>query len=79
VGCNRLRLVEFSYVRFDGQPQSDGEMVVMDAVADHVLQIFTILRSLGFPIASAKLMNHYNGDEDASMADNNTSACQNRT
>ena len=74
VGCERLRLVRFSYVGFDGATHDDGELVVLDAVADHVLAIFVALRSRAFPIASARLMNHYHGNDDASMARNNTSA-----
>jgi hypothetical protein len=74
LGCDRLRLVTFGYVGFDGQLRSDGRVVVMDVVADHVLQIFVQLRGLRFPLASAKLMDHYDGDDDASMAANNTSA-----
>ena len=57
-----------------GATHDDGELVVLDAVADHVLAIFVALRNRGFPIASAKLMNHYRGSDDASMAANNTSA-----
>lgn len=74
VGCARLRLVKFSYVGFDGKTHDDGEIVVLDAVAEHVRNIFTQLQKRGFPIAKAKQMNAYNGDDDASMADNNTSA-----
>lgn len=74
VGCERLRLVQFRYLGFDGATHDDGELVVLDAVADHVLAIFVALRSRAFPIASAKLMNHYRGNDDASMAVNNTSA-----
>ncbi len=74
VGCDRLRLLKFGYIGFDGQTHSDGEMVVLDAVADHVLQVFGALRARLFPIASVKLMDHYEGDDDASTAQNNTSA-----
>jgi hypothetical protein len=74
VGCDRLRLVRFSYLGFDGVTHDDGELVVLDAVADHVLAIFVALRSRGFPLASAHLMNRYSGNDDASMARNNTSA-----
>jgi hypothetical protein len=74
VGCDRLRLLKFGYIGFDGQAHGGGEMVVMDAVDDHVLQIFATLRQRGFPIARVKLMNEYNGDDDASIAQNNTSA-----
>jgi hypothetical protein len=78
IGCDRLRLVKFGHAGFDGQTHS-GELVVLDAVADRVLQVFIDLRSRGFPIASAKLMNHYNGDDDASMDANNTSSFNVRT
>jgi hypothetical protein len=74
VGCERLRLIKFGYIGFDSQLHDDGEIVVMDAVADYVLQIFVELRKASFPIAKAKLMSAYDGDDDASMADNNTSA-----
>jgi D-alanyl-D-alanine carboxypeptidase-like protein len=73
-GCDRLRLVTFSYLGFDGQLHGDAELVVMDAVADHVLQIFVALRERRFPIASVKVMDVFNGDDDASTAANNTSS-----
>lgn len=74
VGCDRLRVVEFSYIDFAGQPRDDGRVMVMDAVADHVLHIFVVLLNRHFPIAGARLMNQFDGNDDASMADNNTSA-----
>jgi len=73
VGCERQRLVKFGHVGFDGRTHP-GALVVLDAVADRVLQIFAALRSRGFPVASAKLMNEYLGDDDASMDANNTSS-----
>jgi D-alanyl-D-alanine carboxypeptidase len=74
VGCERLRLVKFGYLDFAGQMHDDGEIVVLDAIANHVSQIFASLRERGFPVARAKLMNEYEGNDDASMAQNNTSA-----
>lgn len=74
VGCKRLRLVKFSYLGFDGGIHTDGEIMVMDAAAENVLRIFTRLRDMHYPIAKAKLINHYDGSDDASIADNNTSA-----
>ena len=74
VGCDRLKLVEFDYVDFAGTEHTDGQMVVMDAVADRVLGIFHTLRQKRFPIAKAKLMDAYTGNDEASMADDNTSA-----
>jgi len=78
VGCERLKLVKFAYVGFDMALHEDGEIVVMDAAAPHVLQIFNALRDIRFPIAKARLMNHYEGNDNASMADNNTSAFNDR-
>src|SRR5262249_22587509 len=72
VGCERLKLIKFSYVDFGGQLLDDGEIVVMDAAAKHVLNIFNTLRKIRFPIAKARLMNHYEGNDEASMADDNT-------
>jgi hypothetical protein len=78
VSCDRLAQVRFSYLGFDGQLRHDGRIVVMNAVAGYVLQIFDTLRSKNFPIAKARLMNDYDGDDEASMADNNTSAFNDR-
>jgi hypothetical protein len=78
VGCERLKLVKFSYIGFDMMMHNDGEIMVMDAAAPHVLRIFTTLRDIHFPIAKARLMDHYEGNDEASMADNNTSALNDR-
>lgn len=77
--CDRLRIVRFSYTNFRGETGKDGALVVLDAVADHVLAIFNELRLAGFPIEKAKLMNAYDGVDDASMNDNNTSSFNDRT
>jgi D-alanyl-D-alanine carboxypeptidase len=78
VGCERLRLVKFSYFGFDDKIHDDGEMVVMDAAATHVLRIFGRLRKMRFPISRARPMNNYDGDADASTRDNNSSAFNDR-
>jgi hypothetical protein len=78
VGCDRLKLIKFSYSGFDDRIHGDGEIMVMDAAAENVLRILTKLRDIRFPIAKAKLINHYDGDDDASIADNNTSAFNSR-
>lgn len=76
--CARLALVRFAYVDFAGRTHSDGQVVVLDAVADDVLAIFGELHARRFPIASARLMDAFGGDDDASMAANNTSAYNDR-
>ena len=74
VPCSRLSLVSFSFVGFDGKDHGDGRIVVMDAAAEYVLAIFAKLHEMRFPIAHARLMNHYEGNDSASTADNNTSS-----
>jgi len=78
VGCERLGLVRFGYAGFDGREHGDGEVVVLDAVADQVLAIFAELKARRFPIQQARLMNAYDGDDDASIEANNTSAFNDR-
>ncbi|WP_298254692.1 M15 family metallopeptidase [Bradyrhizobium sp.] len=78
VECQRLALLKFDYFGFDGKVHNDGELVVLDAAADHVADIFDALLKMHFPIKQARLLNHYDGDDDASMADNNTSAFNDR-
>jgi hypothetical protein len=79
VDCRRLALVTFSYFGFDGEIHHDGELVVLDAAADRVANIFEKLIELHFPIQRARLLDHYDGDDEASMADNNTSAFNDRS
>jgi len=78
VGCDRLASVKFSYLGFDGRVHDDGEIIVMDAVAARVARIFDRLLDLRFPLAKAQPVNRYEGDDDASMADDNTSAFNDR-
>src|SRR5262249_859892 len=54
VGCDRLRLVRFEHVGFDGRLHR-GEIAVMDAVAEHVRRIFRSLAEMNFPIEKARL------------------------
>lgn len=78
VSCPQLRIVHFSYLGFDGKIHDDGAVMVMAAVADHVQAIFDTLLQKKFAIAGAQLMDHYMGDDMASMRDNNTSAFNDR-
>jgi len=78
VGCERLSLVSFSYVDFSGHARDDGKIVVLDALAPRVLRIFQTLKARGFPIAKAKPVEAYEGDDNTSMADDNTSGFNHR-
>lgn len=72
VPAERLRLLTIKHFDFQGREQP-GEMVVLDVCEDAVLNIFKALYKKKFPIHQIKLMHHYNGDDHAAMADNNTS------
>jgi hypothetical protein len=78
LGCARLSLVTFRYIDFAGVSHDDGEIVVMDAVALRVQRIFETLYERRFPVSKARLLNAYDGDDEASMADNNTSSFNDR-
>lgn len=73
VGIDRLRLVQFTHYDFSGQEQ-EGQIVVLDAVAERVVDIFKALHHYKFPIAQAKTMEEYLGQDKLAMAANNTSA-----
>lgn len=78
VTCTQLAIVRFSYVGFDGAIHDDGEIMVMAAVAQQVRELFDALRQRRFPLARARSIEHYGGDDAASMADNNTSGFNDR-
>lgn len=73
-----LRLLTLSYVGFDGTPGT-GEMVVHRDVTRDVVEVFEELYEARFPIRRMELVDAYDGDDDASMAANNTSAYNCRT
>lgn len=74
VPMERLRLLTMSYVDFNGQEHYDGKMVVLDAISEATLAVFKELYELQFPIERMEVISKYNGDDDVSLAANNTSA-----
>ncbi|MEK6734313.1 MAG: M15 family metallopeptidase [Pseudomonadota bacterium] len=79
ITLDRLTLLRVSYIDFDGNNHDDGELVVFDVIADHVLAIFKELYDNKFPIESINLINKYNGNDELSMEQNNSSSfnCRN--
>ncbi|WP_342220716.1 M15 family metallopeptidase [Rickettsiella endosymbiont of Miltochrista miniata] len=77
VPCERLRTVSFPLINFAGG-EDKGQVVVLDVVAERTQIIFNTLYKQKFPINKALLMETYNGDDNASMNDNNTSAFNGR-
>ena len=70
---NRLKKVVFSYYDFEKNIHNDGTLIVMDAVAEHVVNIFKELYENQFPIQKVRRIELYGGDDALSLEDNNTS------
>lgn len=73
VRCSDLRYVIVSYWDYNGQEQL-GELIVHHLVADDICAIFSELYDARFPIASMRLIDDFNADDESSMQANNTSA-----
>ena len=73
VPLSDLRLVKLTHWGFDGQAHP-GELVVHRDVADRILGVFASLFEARFPIQQIRLIDEFGGDDDRSMAANNTSA-----
>ncbi|EDM66390.1 MAG: M15 family metallopeptidase [Moritella sp.] len=74
VQCDRLRKIQFNYIDFQNKQHNNGSIIVMDAVSPYIAAIFERLYQLQFPINKAQPIRLYQGNDDLSMADNNTSA-----
>lgn len=68
-----LRLLRLTYLGVDGRARQ-GELVVHHDVASAVVEVFRRLYAADFPVARMATVDRYGGDDDASMAANNTSA-----
>ena len=73
-----LRVLTLPYVGFDDIVHA-GELVVARVIADEVVGIFAELFAARFPIASMRPIEAFDGDDDASMAADNTSCFNFRT
>ena len=72
VAVRDLRHLRLTYVDLDGEVQR-GSMVVHEDVARDVVEVFGTLYRARFPVARMRLVDAYGGDDDRSMAANNTS------
>lgn len=73
VGLDDLRLLRFDHWGFDGQKKA-AELVVHADVAAQVLGVFEEIWESRFQIEQIRRVDAYDGDDDRSMAANNTSA-----
>ncbi len=73
IRCQRLARVAVRYLDFSRHPQQ-GNIIVMDAVAPRVEQIFRELYQKPVAIHSLKPMRDFGADDNLSMQANNSSA-----
>jgi putative cell wall-binding protein len=78
VALDDLALLRLRYRTFDGG-SAEGELVTASRIAGDVLAAFAQAYDAGFPIERLQRIDAYDGDDDASMAANNTSAFNCRT
>lgn len=55
-----------------------GEIVCNTLIANDLIEIFKALFEAGYPIERMRLIDHYGGDDETSMRDNNTSCFNQR-
>lgn len=73
VPLSSLRYITVSHMGFDGSERT-GELIVHEDQVGKVIIAFKLMWDDGFPIERMRLVDHYGGDDAASMAANNTSA-----
>ena len=67
-----LRYVHIIHYDFDGK-LAEGELICHNSIAEDLVEIFYDLYASEYQIEKVTLIENYNGDDTASMADNNTS------
>lgn len=67
-----LRYVHIIHYDFDGN-LAEGELICHNSIAEDLVEIFYDLYVSEYQIEKVTLIENYNGDDTASMADNNTS------
>lgn len=67
-----LNYVGLKYIDFDGQEQT-GELICNKAIAQDMVEIFYELYRNEYQLERVRLIDEYDGDDTASMAENNTS------
>ena len=72
VPLEKLKLLILSHYDFDNN-LTQGQMVVHEKIASNIILIFKELLNFKFPIAKIRLIDHYNGNDELSMTDNNSS------
>lgn len=72
VTLDELRYLHILHYNFDGE-SAEGELICNEAIAQDLLEIFYELYKAEYKIEKVRLIDEYDGDDTASMEDNNTS------
>lgn len=73
ISLDELRYMRVLYMGFDGETHI-GELIVNGKISTDILDIMQALYYAAYPIEQMVLVDAYGGDDDLSMAANNTSA-----
>lgn len=72
IGFDGLRYLHIRHIDFDGNP-AEGELICNEAIAQDLVEIFYELYRNEYALERVRLIDEYDGDDSASMEDNNTS------
>lgn len=72
ISYDELCYVHIWHYNFDGEPV-EGELICNQAIAQDLVEIFYALYYHEYQIDKVRLIDEYDGDDTASMEDNNTS------
>ena len=72
IAVNDLCYIHVLYNDFEGNP-AEGELICNQAIAQDLVEIFHELYKAEYQIEKIRLIDAYGGDDDLSMADNNSS------
>jgi len=73
VGLDSLRMVTLTFIDATALVRHDGRIVVRDTAADAVVAAFHTMFDAGYPIDRIEPVDAFGGDDDTSMAADNTS------
>lgn len=78
ISYDELRYVHILHYDFDGK-LAEGELICNEAIAEDLVKIFFELYRNEYQLEKVRLIDEYDGDDTASMLDNNTSCFNYRT
>ncbi|MCR5254653.1 MAG: M15 family metallopeptidase [Acetatifactor sp.] len=72
IDISDLDYVHIKYMDFEGNP-ANGELICNKYISEDLIYIFSKLYENDYRIEKVRLIDEYDGDDDLSMADNNSS------